>query len=289
MVFIFPLVATAVSFVFAALLLKQYIDKKKAYQFWWGIALVMFGLASLAETVATYGEWNDLLVRVWYTFGATLVVGYLALGSLYVADPKTSSRLLSIGVILAFLGPVLPMVIFSDDAVGSEKLIAASVFGVISLALIILSLSSKEKTPIFWLGALILGTIGGLAMAFTATIDQNLVAIEGWEAMQRPLIMKATVAYINTLGTVVLAGGALYSAYSLMKKNIMRERAIGTILIGIGAIFPALGGFLSGYFKVADIALLSISLTLGITIMFIGFLQTSRPSKTAPQPKVVPT
>lgn len=286
--FIFPLIASLVSFVFAGMLIKQYIDRKKPYQLGWGVAMIMFGIASLTETLATYGSWNELLVRIWYLFGATLVVGYLALGSLYVADPKTSSRLLTIGVVLAFLGPVLPMVIFSDEAGGAEKLIAAAIFVVVSGALIVLSLTSSEKTASFWFAALLLATAGGIYMIFSAPIDSSVVATEGWEAMQRSLLMKATVAYINTLGTVVLAGGALYSAYSLLRKNIMRERAIGTMLIGIGAIFPAIGGFLSGYFKVADIALLSVSLTLGIVIMFIGFIQTSRPVKPVPRPQVNP-
>ena len=92
---------------------------------------------------------------------------------------------------------------------------------------------------------------------------------------------------INTIGGLILILGAVYSGYSLLRKKIMRETAIGTILIGLGAVFPYSAGYLEGYFGAADQALKSIFLTIGIIIMFFGFLQTSRPSAKPPEkPKV---
>ncbi len=50
----------------------------------WTIAFAIFALAALAEVIGTIAGWTPLLVRVYYVLGATLVVGYLALGELYL-------------------------------------------------------------------------------------------------------------------------------------------------------------------------------------------------------------
>lgn len=278
---IFPLVATVVSLIFGFLVLRQYIERRKPYQLAWSIALLMFGTASLIETVAVASGWTEMLARTWYLFGGALVVGYLALGSLYVADATVASRMFIIAVVIAFLGPVLPMVIFSKTAAQPEKIQAAALFGVASLILVLLTVFLKQRTATVWLWTMIVASAAGAWLVFSAPIDAALIAAEGWEAIDRSLVLKATVASINTLGSVIIVGGALYSALMLWRKQIMRERAIGNMLIGVGALLPAAGGFLTGYFKIAGPAALSISLAVGVTVMFIGFLQASRPSKPA--------
>ena len=281
--FVFPLVATIVSFVFSGFVFRQYIQKRRAYQLAWSVALLMFGIASLTETIATAGAWNELLVKTWYLFGAMLVVGYLGVGSLYVADPKTASRLLIIGVVLTMVGPILPMVIFSKTATSAEKLQTGLIFAVISVALIALA-RLWDRAGTVWLATMIAASAASIAMLAKAQVNAAEVAAKGWEAMDRSLMMKATVASINTLGSVILIGGALYSGWVLWRKNIMRERAVGSILIGAGALINAGGGFIHGFFQIAGPAVLSISLTLGITVMFLGFLETGRQSSPAAAP-----
>lgn len=278
---VFPLVATIVSLAFSGFVFRQYLQKHRPYQLAWSIALLMFGIASLAETIAVgSGGWTEALVKIWYLFGGTLVVGYLAVGSLYVSDTKTASRLLILGVILTLAGPVLPMIIFSKTATAAEKLPAALVFGGVSLLLIVLTLFWKRPATT-WLAAMIVASVAAIPMLLVAPIDQAQLAEKGWEAMERPLMLKSMVVSINTLGSVVLIGGALYSAWVLLRKHIMRERAIGSILIGAGALINAAGGFIHGYFGLAGLAVLSISLTIGVTVMFLGFLETGRQSTPA--------
>jgi len=278
--YIFPLAATLVSLVFSGLVLRQYIDKRRAYQLAWSVALLMFGIASLAETIAVAGTWNELLVKTWYLFGAMLVVGYLAVGSLYVADPRTASRLLIVGVVLTMLGPILPMIVFSKTAPSAEKLQTGLIFGVVAIILVALAWL-WDRPGTVWLCTMIAASAASAVMLANAPVNSASVAAKGWEAMDRSLVMKATVASINTLGSVVLIGGALYSAWVLMRKHIMRERALGSILIGVGALTNAAGGFIHGFFKIAGPAVLSISLTLGVTVMFLGFLETGRQSSPA--------
>lgn len=275
--FIFPLIALAFSLIFALELFSQYLQKNRPYQLAWSVAMFMFAIASFAEAVGLALGWSPFFVKLWYLFGAALVVGYLALGTLYIQEPNVASRLLIIGIIVTLLGPVLPMAIFNKEAVAAEKLTTTVLFLIAALVLTVGARRDRSATARIWLQALIIASVGALYLTVRAPINLEQVATLGWEAMTRSLMLKALVASINTLGSFILIGGALYSAYVLFGKGIMAERALGTLLIGIGALVNAVGGFLHGYFKLAGPALLSISLAIGICLMYLGFVQASKP------------
>lgn len=275
--FVFPLIATLVSLIFSGLVFRQYIQRERPFQLAWAVALLMFGVASLAETIGLASGWTETIVKLWYLFGAVLVVGYLALGSLYIHDAVVAGRLLIIGVVLAMIS-VFPIVIFSKTALGAEKLQAGLLFAVIFSELLFFAVRGRENIAKIWLINLMVGTVGGLLMTVMAPVDAPRIAADGWEAINRSLFLKGTAVSINTIGGVILIGGALYSGWVLWQKKIMRERAIGTILIGVGALFPSIGGFAHGYFQAAGQAVLSVSLTVGVAIMFLGFLETGRQS-----------
>ena len=180
----------------------------------------------------------------------------------------------------------MPAVFFSsfsnDAAGGTEKLVAIGLFEVVLIELIVLAWVAKDKFAVIWLGHLVVGTVGGGIMTILAKVDAlelaTLVANNEvpYDAIDKSLLLRNTVISINTIGGLVLILGAVYSGYTLLRKNIMRETAIGSILIGLGAVFPYSAGYLEGYFGAADQALKSIFLTIGIIIMFFGFLQTGR-------------
>lgn len=77
----------------------------------------------------------------------------------------------------------------------------------------------------------------------------------------------------NVYGTLGLAGGAIYSSWIFLRKQVLRDRMIGNILIATGALAPALGGTLS---KAGFPYAVPLSNMIGIVIIFIGFLQATR-------------
>jgi hypothetical protein len=81
---IFPLVATILALGCCLAVLRDHIARPKPAGLVWTIAFAIFGLAALAEVIGTLAGWTPLLARVYYVLGATLVVGYLALGELYL-------------------------------------------------------------------------------------------------------------------------------------------------------------------------------------------------------------
>jgi hypothetical protein len=81
---IFPIIATTLALGCCLTVLRDYLAHPKPATLVWTIAFAIFGIAALAEVLGTLAGWTPLLARVYYVLGATLVVGYLALGELYL-------------------------------------------------------------------------------------------------------------------------------------------------------------------------------------------------------------
>ena len=82
---------------------------------------------------------------------------------------------------------------------------------------------------------------------------------------------------LNGYGTLLLTGGAVYSAYLFLRKQILPNRVLGNVFIAAGGLLPAAGGAL---IKLAEtIPALSetgsvlkyLSIFLGLVLLFIGF------------------
>lgn len=82
---------------------------------------------------------------------------------------------------------------------------------------------------------------------------------------------------MNIYGTVVLVGGAVYSSYLFLRKQIMPNRVLGNILIAVGGLIPALGGTV---IKLAESmpalsevgsTLKYLGIFLGVVFLFVGF------------------
>src|SRR3990172_4769453 len=163
--FVFPLSATIVSLVFSIQVFRQYLQKQRPYQLVWSAALLMFGIGALAETFATIGSWNELLVKVYYLFGGTLVVGYLGLGTLYVsgdfdAGGRVAAFLLGrrfntlLSVTLTFL---LWSMIYGFKMFKTNPALAG-VISLLYLAVLLAAIIAKEKVPTVYLVVLFIAS-----------------------------------------------------------------------------------------------------------------------------------
>jgi hypothetical protein len=83
---------------------------------------------------------------------------------------------------------------------------------------------------------------------------------------ERPV---ALLIAFTTYGTVLLVGGAIYSAFLFWRKRVMPQRVIGNVLIAAGALSPAIGGLLVRR-GLGDF--LFQSELVGVILMFAGYL-----------------
>jgi hypothetical protein len=78
----FPLLAAVVAAVFAFLVARQFVSRRRPYQLAWAIALAMYAAASLAVVFGVAGGWTSGEFQVYWALGAVLNVPYLAGGEL---------------------------------------------------------------------------------------------------------------------------------------------------------------------------------------------------------------
>jgi hypothetical protein len=131
----------------------------------------------------------------------------------------------------------------------------------------------------FALGAMVVLAAGG----FIAVVGAQLDAVPLHSSPVPPtfpprgnafnLIAVLIAATTNIAGTLVLVGGALWSAYGFWRRGGQRERAIANVLIAAGALVVA---FATGLSRLGIYELFYSGQAIGVLIMFLGFLAASR-------------
>lgn len=130
-----------------------------------------------------------------------------------------------------------------------------------------------------------LGSLYGVLRVFGAELDPTLLTSSlhtGSELSGSAIVtpgIRILTPFFNLYGTVTLVGGAAWSAWIFWRKRILLHRAIGNLLIALGAILPAFGGTFS---RLGINGALYISEFLGAILMFIGFIRANTPMKKDP-------
>jgi hypothetical protein len=81
---VLPLAAALVSLLFAALLGRQWIARRRPFQAAWFVALLMYAVASVALFLGVLDGWTRGEFQLYWAFGAILNVPWLALGEGYL-------------------------------------------------------------------------------------------------------------------------------------------------------------------------------------------------------------
>ncbi|MCL6511033.1 MAG: hypothetical protein K6U78_10120 [Anaerolineae bacterium] len=116
------------------------------------------------------------------------------------------------------------------------------------------------------------------AEAFRPGTDVGAFLTERYrEILPQSAVRRVLPPFMNGYGTLLLVGGAIYSAILFLRKQIMPNRVVGNVFIAIGGIIPAFGGSLV---KLAETTpeltplgstLKFVSILLGVVLLFIGF------------------
>ena len=146
---------------------------------------------------------------------------------------------------------------------------AVLVVGLLALGELYLLLPGRM--PAITPGLAILVSAIAATTVWNAPIDAEALQTQGWGAIERGPFLIALAASINAIGTAVLVGGAIYSAWRLKSLGGSRQRAIGCLLIAVGTMFVAAGGTLTRF---GHREFLYIPMALGIAIIFGGILLT---------------
>jgi hypothetical protein len=136
------------------------------------------------------------------------------------------------------------------------------------------------------LGALALVALGSAAIVWTEAVraealDKALpLGREAWGSDSSAYQLR----WLSWIGYFALLAGLAWSAYGMRGRRELRDRAVGTLLIALGATVVAVGSGVGAGFDVVSV--FSTSLAVGIAIMYWGFLRASRRS---PRPTAEPS
>lgn len=145
---------------------------------------------------------------------------------------------------------------------------------VMYLAIGELYLLAPDRMKRYGVGATALCTAFWVALVLNAPIDAARLADDGWEAIERNGFMVLVTVLINTIGTCIIVGGTIWSAWRFKRLGIMRNRMIGCLLIALGTLAVAAGGSLT---RLGHYEYLYIAMSVGVTTIFAGVLWTRRP------------
>ena len=91
-------------------------------------------------------------------------------------------------------------------------------------------------------------------------LPQGKVIVWSWVRLISP--------FVNTYAFMFLVGGAVYSAFKYRKVPGMHHRALGNILIAVGAILPGIGGAFS---RVGYTQVLYVAEFVGLILIYFGY------------------
>src|SRR5438132_1166774 len=134
-----PLASSLLSFVFAAMVLDQWWQRRRAFQLVWGIGLIWYGIATGTEFLGPTFGWSEPLYRTWYQIGAFLVPSYLGAGTLYLLQKTRFGYLVAASIALGGL--------FSLAATAKSPGCATGGYGALEVALLVAAWRSERAVP----------------------------------------------------------------------------------------------------------------------------------------------
>lgn len=125
------------------------------------------------------------------------------------------------------------------------------------------------------LAAFTLVSVALVALARVTAADlAGRLLPEGKEFL--PVAVRVLAVVGNTVGTLVVVGGAVASGLAMRSRRDLRPRFEGTLLIALGVLLAASGGVLA---FLASSDKLALGLAVGASVMFLGFRRASTPAR----------
>jgi hypothetical protein len=226
----YALAATLISAAFAGALWMQYRAKPRPYLLVWAVALGFYAIAALTEVIGAAGGWTPLLFRTYYFFGAIVLVGVLALGTIYLLAPRFSRIALWTMIVLAGIG----------------------------------------------LAAVLGAHLEAVKLETRQVPNADTIAVQGGLFNVLAILM---AALISIVGSVILIGGAAWSAFAAWRRGGAPSRVLANVLIAVGALIVGTASSLTRVFHVYEV--FYVGQAVGVLVMFGGFLAAQRAPRRA--------
>jgi hypothetical protein len=300
---VLPLGSSVLGFVFAALVLDQWWQRRHSFQLVWGVGLLWYGISAGTEFWGSAFGWSEQLYRGWYLIGAFFVASYLGAGTIYLLSKSRFGYFAGATILIGGLLSLL----FSHSSrypgaagAGTVTFVVALVGG---LAVIAATATRRELAAHIAMSVLVVGSLAVAYLVLTAPLSAPGYALDPSTHVPVgsafPGYVRVLTGPFNIAGALCLVFGALYSAYIYMPKERVLPARLGalaivvnfcaslpggvaallqgrlnsrvpaTILIAIGAFIP---GLTSGLNRFGVTWSFFLGEFLGLVLVFVGFL-----------------
>lgn len=296
------LLATVVSAVFTAALLRRWRTRGRTpATLYWGIALALFSGASLMLFLGVVLGWSPWSFRLFYLAGAVLNVPWLAVGNIAINARRRPVTVVTGAITLVTGLLFLQGVLGEEPALWWPGLVLGLLLGGAMTALRGRNAVRASLAIVVAFSAI--ATVEVLLTGFATPLATEGLP-EGSEVF--PLAVRGLAVAGNAIGAVIVIASALASSAHVVWRRpdpdaagIFRERrgapveatarwlfsgrrgargashvVRGNLLIALGVVIAAMGGALS---FLGDTTGHAVGLAIGVCIMYLGFVRTTRP------------
>jgi hypothetical protein len=296
---VLPLGSSILSFVFAAMVFDQWLQRRHAFQLVWALGLLWYGIAAGTEFLGSAFGWSDQLYRAWYLVGAFLVPSYLGAGTLYLLNKTRFGYFVAASIALGGLFSLAATAKYPGSAVGGYVTLAVALLAAAAVATT--TAIRRQLQGHVAMAFLVAGTLVVAALVATAHLSGGYVdpTTHVPVAAAFPGYLRVSSVPFNAGGGLALVFGALYSAYIYMPKRRaltarlgflailvnffaslpgavralaqgkLNSRVPATILIALGALIPGVTSSLNRFGVTWSFFLGEF---LGLVLIFVGFL-----------------
>jgi hypothetical protein len=223
---VLPLLAAAVSFLFAALVLDQWRHRRRSFQLVWGLGLLWYGVSSGTQFAGSAFGWNASLYRVWYLFGAIFVAAYLGMGTFYLLGRTGFGYFAGISIALGGLFAYLSQLALIKEGhptAWSSVVLVVAIAALAGAAVVVATAVRRPIAPHLAMAVLAASSVlVAVLVAFASlappgyAIDPNTGVPVGTAV---PGYLRILTGPFNIAGALCLVFGALFSVYVYMPKH----------------------------------------------------------------------
>jgi len=236
-----PLGSSILSFVFAAMVFDQWLQRRHSFQLVWAIGLAWYGIAAACEFLGGAFGWNETLYRTWYLFGAFLVPSYLGAGTLYLLHRTRFGYLVAVSIALGGVFSLAATAKYPGSAMGGYVTLGVALLAAASVATA--TAVRRDLQAHVAMAFLLMGTMVVAALVITARLSGSYLDATTHVpvAAAFPGYLRVSSVPFNAGGGLALVFGALYSAYIYMPKTRALAARLGVLAIAVN-FFASLPG-----------------------------------------------
>jgi hypothetical protein len=247
---VLPLCSSLLSFMFCALLVDQWRERRRSYQAVWAIGMLWYGLSAGTEFLGGAFGWSEPLYRAWYLIGAIWVAGWLGLGTVLLLGKTRFGYSFAGSLLLAGLFTALTQAKYNYADSGAAPILYFAIAVVLAAAISVDTYRRGWKWPLLAAATMGAGTLVSAAMMAVVSLPAPGWVVDPVTHIPTgdlfPGYLRLLTPFFNITGAFALVLGGIYSTYIFMPKvrvirySLSREqsppRYLGNLLVAPFAI-----------------------------------------------------